>query len=75
MHKKIKAFTGMKRCTVSSSKEDKDGEIITESIKIIKRQTKYIEKLFQDDRGQAEINKNIDGPKILQSEVSCHQEV
>ena len=41
-----------------------------EKEKVLERWTEYIEELFRDDRGEKPtIHKNIDGPKILKSEV------
>ena len=70
MHKRIKDLTGAKTCSSSGCIRSKDGTIITEKDDILERWTEYIEELFRDNRGgKPEIRKNIDGPKILQSEI------
>ena len=70
MHKRIKDLTGAKTCSSSGCIRSKDGTIITEKEDILERWTEYIEELFRDNRGgKPEIRKNIDGPKILQSEI------
>ena len=70
MHKRIKDMTGAKTCSSSGCIRSKDGTIITEKDDILERWTEYIEELFRDNRGgKPEIRKNIDGPKILQSEI------
>ena len=69
-HKRIKDLTGAKTCSSSGCIRSKDGAIITEKDDILERWTEYIEELFRDNRGcKPEIRKNIDGPKILQSEI------
>ena len=70
MHKRIKDMTGAKTCSSSGCILSKDGTIITEKDDILERWTEYIEELFRDNRGgEPEIRKNIDGQKILQSEI------
>ena len=70
MHKRIKDLIGAKTCSSSGCIRSKDGTIITEKDDILERWTEYIEELFRDNRGgKPEIRKNIDGPKILQSEI------
>ena len=70
MHKRIKDLTGAKTCSSSGCIRSKDGTIITEKDYILERWTEYIEELFRDNRGgKPEIRKNIDDPKILQSEI------
>ena len=70
MHKRIKDLTGAQTCSSSGCIRSKDGTIITEKYDILERWTEYIEELFRDNRGgKPEIRKNIDGPKILQSEI------
>ena len=70
MHKRIKDLTGAKTCSSSGCICSKDGTIITEKDDILERWTEYIEELFRDNRGgKPEIRKNIDGPKILQSDI------
>ena len=70
MHKRIQDLTGAKTCSSSGCIRSKDGTIITEKDDILERWTEYIEELFRDNRGgKPEIRKNIDGPKILQSEI------
>ena len=59
-----------KTCSSSGCIRSKDGTLITEKDDILERWTEYIEELFRDNRGgKPEIRKNIDGPKILQSEI------
>ena len=70
MHKRIKDLTGAKTCSSSGCIRSKDGTIITEKYDILERWNEYIEELFRDNRrGKPKIRKNIDGPKILQSEL------
>ena len=70
MHKRTKHLTSAKTCSSSGCIPSKDGTIITEKDDILERWTEYIEELFRDNRGgKPEIRKNIDGPKILQSEI------
>ena len=70
MHKRIKDLTGAKTCSSSGCIRSKDGTIITEKDDILESWTEYIEELFRDNRGgKPEIRMNIDGPKILQSEI------
>ena len=69
MHKRIKDLTGAKTCSSSGCIRSKDGTIITEKDDILERWTEYIEELFRNRGGKPEIRKNIDGPKILQSEI------
>ena len=72
MHKKIKLLSNRRTCSSSGCIKSKDGTLIMEREDILKRWSEYIEELFYDDRGQKPlIRKNIEGPRILKSEVSA----
>jgi len=71
MHRKIKEISGHRPTAFSSGCiQSKEGNIITEKHKVLERWTEYLGELFKDDRGnKPTINKNLDGPAILKSEV------
>ncbi|XP_047494947.1 uncharacterized protein LOC125043038 [Penaeus chinensis] len=70
MHKQIKDLAGKKTCSSSGCLRAKDGTIILEKEKILERWTEYIQELFHDNRREKPlIEKNMDGPQILKSEV------
>ena len=72
MHKKIKLLSNRRTCSSSGYIKSKDGTLIMEREDILKRWSEYIEKLFFDDRSQKPpVRKNIEGPRILISEVSA----
>ena len=72
MHKKIKLLSNRRTCSSSGCIKSKDGTLVMEREDILKRWSEYIEELFYDDRGQKPlIRKNIEGPRILKSEVSA----
>ena len=72
MHKKIKLLSNRRTCSSSGCIKSKDGTLIMEREDILKLWSEYIEELFYDDRGQKPlIRKNIEGPRILKSEVSA----
>ncbi len=72
MHKKIKEITGYKRCTSTGCIKSKEGIVIMEKDEILKWWTEYIGELFQDSRREKPvIQKTMDGPKILKSEVQA----
>ena len=69
-HKQIKELTGARACSSTGCIKSKEGTIIVEKEKILERWAEYIDDLFNDDRiEQPLILKNMDGPKILKSEV------
>src|SRR5688572_27679911 len=73
MHKKIKELTrrgSYTTCSSGSCIRGKDGTVLMEKDKIIKRWTEYIQELFEDDReAMPRIRKDIEGPEILKDEV------
>ena len=72
MHRNIKELCGKKVCSSGGCIKSKDGDIIIEKDQILKRWTEYITELFEDDRGNLPtINREIDGPDILQAEVQA----
>ncbi|ESN94320.1 hypothetical protein HELRODRAFT_164141 [Helobdella robusta] len=57
-------------CTVSGCIKAKSGEIILEKEKVLERWTEYINDLSDDICGEMPfIKKDVEGPKILRSEV------
>ena len=72
MHKKIKSISGLKMCTSSGCIKSKDGTLIMEKNQILERWSEYIEELFDGERGQKPVvRKNIEGPRILKTEVAA----
>ena len=72
MHSKIKDIKGTKGCTASHCIKAKDGNLLMEREDVLNRWSEYIEDLFQDDRGEKPIiKKDMDGPPILNEEVSA----
>ena len=70
MHKQIKELTGARACSSAGCIKSKEGTIIVEKEEILERWAEYINDLFNDDRiEKPTILKNMDGPKILKSEV------
>ena len=70
IYKKIREITGSSTWSSSGCIKSKEGTIIEEKYKILDRWIEYIWELFHDDRGdKPPIPKNMDGPKILRSEV------
>ena len=70
MHNEIEEIMGKKACSSSGCIKAKNGDLIMDKSKMLERWTEYIGDLFQDNRGEKPvIKKNIDGPKILISEV------
>ena len=72
MHRRIREITGQKSCQSAGCIKSKDGKVIMEKERILERWTEYIGELFSDNRGQKPtIMKQIEGPKILKSEVKA----
>ena len=72
MHSKIKDIKGTEGCTASNCIKAKDGNLLMEREDVLNRWSKYIEDLFQDDRGEKPvIKKDMDGQPILKEEVSA----
>ena len=72
MHKKIKSLSNRGTCSSSGCIKSKDGTLVMEREDILNRWSEYIEELFYDDRDQKPlIRRNIEGPRILKSEVSA----
>lgn len=70
MYKRIKELRDKKICITSGCLRAKDVTIIMDKESILKRWTEYIGDLFYDNQGNKPvIKKNIEGPKILISEV------
>lgn len=70
MFAKIQDLSGKKNRSCSSCIRSKNGEILVDEDEIMNRWTEYIADLFHDDRGPSPtIKKNIEGPKILESEI------
>ena len=51
IYQEIRAVTGKKWCTSSGYICSKDGKIILEQVDILDRWTKYLEDLFDEERG------------------------
>ena len=72
MHKKIKLLSNRRTCSSSGCIKSKDGTLIMEREDILDQWSEYIEELFYYDRRQKPlIRKNIEGTRILKSEVSA----
>ena len=70
VYKKNKKITGNSTCSSSGCIKSKEGTKIVEKYKILERWIEYIQELFHDNRrDKPPIPKNMDGPKILRSEV------
>ena len=71
MHDEIRELTGKRKsCLKSGCIRAKDGSMLTDRNEILDRWAEYIEDLFEDNReDKPEINKPIEGPKILHDEV------
>ena len=70
MHKKIKELTRRGACTSAGCIKSNEGEILMDKEEVLERWTEYIGELFNDERiEKPSIRKNVDGPKILKSEV------
>ncbi|GFN94926.1 hypothetical protein PoB_002143200 [Plakobranchus ocellatus] len=71
MHAKIKDVSGKKiKCSSPGYITSKDGTMIMDKKKILNRWSKYVEDLFEDDRGKKpKKEKNIESPIILKEEV------
>jgi len=69
-HKVIKQLTGQTYCSSSGCIKAKDGTVIMEKVKIMKRWEESIGDLFYATRGEKPtINKAIEGPPILKGEI------
>ena len=72
MYKNIRRLTGKKICHTSGCIKAKDGSIMVEIEEQKERWREYIEELFMDERGdKPAIEKVIEGPKVMQSEVKA----
>ena len=72
LHKKVSTLIGKKTCTSSGCIKAKDGSLLMEKEELTERWAEYIEELFMDERGEKPIiQKPIEGPEILKSEVKA----
>ena len=70
MYERIKALSGRNTRTCSACIKAKDGQILVDDEDIMKRWSEYIAELFEDDRGERPIvRRNMDGPRIMESEI------
>ena len=70
MHKKIKEISGHNICSSSGCIKSKTGAVIMEKEQVLRRWSEYIGESFHDNRGgKPKITKNLEGPRILKSEV------
>ena len=74
MHSKIKEVSGKKggiNASVANGIKSKEGTILMEKEDSLNRWSEYIEELYDDDRGEKPvISKNMDGPPIVEEEVT-----
>jgi len=72
MHAKVKNLSNLKKCSSNGCIKGKDGSVVVDREEIIARWEEYIRELYDDkDRGvQSEFRKNMDGPPILENEIS-----
>lgn len=72
MHQKIRIISGKKSCCANGALKDKDGNVITDKDKILKRWEEYIGELYNSERNESfTFKNNFEGPPILQDEVRC----
>ena len=71
MHSNIREITGGRGCTSSVCIKNKSGEIIIEKAQVLQRWIEYTKELYEDDKhkGKSRIRKDLQGPKILKTEL------
>ena len=70
MAKKIRELTGKRRTTRSTIIQDKDGNILTERLQVLKRWEEYVKELYGDKRSERpDFGEATPGPYILKREV------
>ncbi|ESO03009.1 hypothetical protein HELRODRAFT_173854 [Helobdella robusta] len=70
LYKNTKEITEIRVCTISGCIKAKSGKIILEKEKVLERSTEYTNNLFDVIHGEKPpIKKDVEGPKILRSEV------
>ena len=70
IYKKIKDISGNKVNSSTGCIKSKNGCILMKKEAILERWSEYIKDLFKDEKGcKPEIRKNMEGPKILQTEI------
>ena len=70
IYDRIKALSGRNSRTCSGCIKAKGGRILVDDKDIMKRQTEYTAELCKDDRRERPIvNRNMDGPQIMELEV------
>ena len=71
MYEKVKNLLKPRKCSSNGCIKGKDGSIIIDKSEILVRWEEYIKELYDDeDRGpQVRIQRNMEGPPILQSEI------
>ena len=70
MAEKIREITGKRRTTRNTIIKDKNGNILTERVEVLKRWEEYVGDLYRDARGEKpEFGEIEPGPSILRCEV------